>query len=220
MTFKTHGNSIIDGNYNRDVEYVYVYTAFEMASTGVDFTRAELVAKEALDSATLSATNSIFIDGVEYTADATYDNAYWTQQNLLTVWRKINDQSTAIAVNVARVETALTLDAAVLTGTTTAFGSDMDSDAAADYWYAVFVIESVGTQAIGQDVPGGIAAVTAVDEIEAALTGTDLFFSTTLADTNSDDSNGASNPGDTIDGKVDVLTRNLVVAVSNTIVAA
>lgn len=220
MTFKANGNSIIDGNFNRNVEYVYVYTAFEMASTGVDFTRAELVTKEAIETATLSATNNIFIDGVEYTDDATYDNAYWTQANLLTVWNKVNDQSTAIAVNVARVQTALTLDVNVLTGTAVTFGTDMDSDAAADYWYAVFIIESQDTQAIGQNVPGGISAVGAVAHIEAAMTGVDLFFNTTLADTNSDDSNGAGDPGDTIDGKVTATQRNLVVAVSNLIVAA
>lgn len=220
MTFKSHGNTLIDGNFNRDVEYVYVYTAFEMASTGVNFTRAQLVEKAALDSATLSGTNSIFIDGVEYTSDATYDNAYWTQQNLLTVWRKLNDQSTAIALSVASVDTAVTLDNNRLPGTATTFGTDMDTDTTGTFWYAIFAVESVGTQAIGQDVPNSIAAVTAVASIEAALTGADLFFNTTLADTNNEDAMaGVLAVGDPVDGLVSATVRNLVVAVSNTIVA-
>ena len=63
-------------------EVVTVWSAHHVDATGVKLTRDELVSDGYVTSSTLSALNSIEVNGVTYTADAVYDDALWAQQNL------------------------------------------------------------------------------------------------------------------------------------------
>lgn len=63
-------------------EVVTVWSAHHVDATGVNLTRAELVSEGYLQSSTLSASNSIEINGVTYTTNAAYDDALYAQQNL------------------------------------------------------------------------------------------------------------------------------------------
>lgn len=58
------------------------YNVFPVAITGVNLTRAELLAEGYVTSATLAANNSINIAGVSYVADAAYDIALASQVNV------------------------------------------------------------------------------------------------------------------------------------------
>lgn len=222
MTFKRDGNAVLGpGDFNRESEYVYVYTAFEMAATGVLQTRTALFADNVITSATLSATNSVVIDGVEYTADATYDNALWTEANLERATRFIRNNATLIAYDVLFVDA---------NGSTPLFevrlAGSVDSNGAFGtlllnhqdgFWVAVFAVESTDNLAIASDTPNGIAAVTAVANVEADLTGTDLFFNTANADLNNEEAMaGSLAVGAGVDGFVSATERNLVVRVSTT----
>lgn len=221
MVFKNAGNSINAADFNREVEYVYVYTAFECVSTGVEETRAALLTDNVLVSATLSATNNVVIDGVDYLVDGTYDNALWTNLNFNRMARFIRENSTIMAHASFRVpgDAATQLDAVRISGgTDTAgeFGTNM-IDVDDGFWLNVFVVESTETLETASDAPNGVAAITAVTNIETDMAVVNAYFNTTLADGNNEDSmGGALSVGDAVSGEITAGDRNLIVRVSDT----
>ena len=220
MVFKNAGNRVDAADFNRDVEYVYFFTAFECVSTGVEFTRAELVTANVLTSATLSATNNIVIDGTDYILDATYDNALWTNLNWLRMSRVVRENSTVISTsNENVVGSGVALDDIRLAGGTAAgeFGTALDNTAEG-FWLNVFVVESTDTLATAADAPNGVAAITAETALTTDMTNaTGDFFSTTAAtENNTDSETGDPGLGGGVDGRVSATVGNFIVRVSDT----
>ena len=82
MTVKING-WLRDGAFQTGKgQSITLWVAHAIEATGVQATRAELLADSHVTSATLAANNSFTVDGTEYTTDAAYDEALWRQQNL------------------------------------------------------------------------------------------------------------------------------------------
>lgn len=229
MTYKHNGNVVFNKDNNRNSQYIYVYTGFEMVSTGVKHTRQQLVDMGVLTSATLSASNSITLDGVTYTANATYDNAYWTNQNFQRVYRAVAKRCTIIAASVGNVNVSgdamntirlpgVTAGAVTAgTASASAFGSDMVDDAEG-VWYAAFIVEGDDYLAVAADQNRSISAVTSVDNIIAELAVVNGYFNTDNADANNEDAMGGSlSAGDAVSGLTSSTKRNIIAVVSEVV---
>lgn len=76
---------------------------FPVEATGVNLTRAELVSEGYKPSATLSASNSMDVNGVTYTVDATYDAALAAQINVDRVFKAYAAYANVVYMDVAAV---------------------------------------------------------------------------------------------------------------------
>lgn len=76
---------------------------FPVAATGVNLTRAELVSEGYKPSATLSASNSMDVNGVTYTVDATYDAALASQVNVDRIFKAYAAKANVVYMDVAPV---------------------------------------------------------------------------------------------------------------------
>lgn len=76
---------------------------FPVEATGVNLTRTELVSEGYLPSATLSASNSIEIAGVTYTADAAYDAALAAQTNVDRVFKAFAAKANVVYMDITPV---------------------------------------------------------------------------------------------------------------------
>ncbi len=146
MVTKIYGHNH-DGSFQSGKgEHVRLWTVHEIRATGVLATRADLLADGLVTSATLSATNSITFQGVEYTVDATYDDALWSQMNLSSImaafepFGNIVDVSVTAAVNTG---TSPTSDfASVFLAGADNFGTEISVDG--DVWQLDIRFEQKG----------------------------------------------------------------------------
>ena len=91
-----------------------------VAVTGVNLTRAELLAEGYVTSATLAANNSINIAGVNYTVDATYDAALASQMNVDSIHAAYVAKANIVYMDISVVPSATWYGA----GTFAAIGAD------------------------------------------------------------------------------------------------
>ena len=78
---------------------------FPVEATGVNLTRAELVSEGYKPSATLSASNSMEVNGVVYVADAAYDKALASQINVDRIFNAYAASANIVYMDVAAVPT-------------------------------------------------------------------------------------------------------------------
>lgn len=134
MVLRVNGNVKPGAAQTGKGERVTLWLAHHVAATGVNATRAELLAEKILPSATLSGSNTITINGVTYSADAAYDAAYYAQKNLTTLVNAF--ASKAVVVNV-KVSSAIATTTSPTADTATALISGADK-------FGTEVVESNG----------------------------------------------------------------------------
>lgn len=162
------------GDFDINTDYLTVYTPVVIGQTGVTVTRAELVTLGLLASATLGVGNPITINGVTYTVDATYDDAYRKQKNLDQLLAAVEAKVTVLGFSAGRVTAALgtTFDAGLFPGGTTTAGSNIDTTATPEV-YGMVVRVPVGALTLaqfGESIDGRLfyATSAAADQANAA----------------------------------------------------
>ena len=130
-----------------------------VAVTGVNLTRAELLADSYVTSVTLSATNSINLAGVTYVADAAYDAALASQQNVDTILKAFDAKANVVYMDITPVADNLYV---VATFNNTAGGVEVELVFEQKGFLAPTVTKGIATIAAGVnggDTQADVAAV-------------------------------------------------------------
>ncbi len=152
----THGLTRFHG-WNRPgtmqtgkAEHIRIYSAHHMESNGVIATRQELVDDGFMVDVSV-AVNTIRINGVDYSVDVTYDQAYIAQTNFDNLMTRIQEVVNIVSVDIqpGRAETVTSLAtefATLFLGGTAAntFGSELLQDGGIA-WQIDIVVEQKGT---------------------------------------------------------------------------